>query len=183
VINFVRDFNLSTMVKRTPWLKRKFNFDFPVTNLAVILERLRGTPPRIADMVNNIAEEILSGKNGSSWSVKEHIGHLTDLEELHEKRLTEFLAGKDKLSPADMTNEKTYTANHNTRPVKQLVEELKNARNTFVKKIEPLSEEQLSRVALHPRLQKPMRLVDMVFFVAEHDDQHIAIMRELLNNR
>lgn len=29
------------------------------------------------------------------------------------------------------------------------------------------------------RLDKPMRVVDMAFFAAEHDDQHLSIITEL----
>ena len=169
------------MIKKTPWLERKFNFDFPVTHFPFIVERLRGTMPRIADIIRDLSDEILYRKTGNGWSIKEHIGHLTDLEELHEKRLAEYLDGKDKLSPADMTNEKTYSANHNSKSAKQLVDELRAAREIFVMKMKSLGEEELNRVALHPRLQQRIRLVDMFFFVAEHDDQHITTMRELLN--
>jgi hypothetical protein len=31
-----------------------------------------------------------------------------------------------------------------------------------------------SRTMLHPRLKQPMRLVDHLYFVAEHDDHHLA---------
>lgn len=169
------------MIKKTPWLERKFNFDYPVSHFPVIVERLCGTPARIEDMVKNISDEKLRSKKENAWSVKEHIGHLNDLEELHEKRLQEFLASNEKLSPADMSNAKTIGANHNDKPVTQLLEELRNTRNSFIKKMEELSEEQLNFVALHPRLQQRIRLVDMFFFVAEHDDQHITTMRELLS--
>jgi hypothetical protein len=37
----------------------------------------------------------------------------------------------------------------------------------------------LSASAVHPRLQQPMRLVDMLYFVAEHDDHHLARMTAL----
>ena len=168
------------MIKKTPWLERKFNFDFPVSHFPVIMERLRGAAPRIAAMTENVPEEILERKKENSWSVKEHIGHLNDLEELHEKRLQEYLDGKDKLTPADMTNEKTYGAQHNNKPVKHLIAELRSTRSSFVKNMEQLNEEQLKRLAVHPRLQQRIRLVDMFFFVAEHDDQHITTMRELL---
>jgi hypothetical protein len=35
------------------------------------------------------------------------------------------------------------------------------------------------RVAIHPRLNKPMRLTDHLFFVAEHDDHHLAHISQL----
>ena len=41
------------------------------------------------------------------------------------------------------------------------------------------TEAAVDRAAHHPRLDKPMRLIDMVFFAAEHDDQHLASITEL----
>jgi uncharacterized damage-inducible protein DinB len=38
----------------------------------------------------------------------------------------------------------------------------------------------LSRISVHPRLNQPMRLIDSLYFVAEHDDHHIAAMSNLL---
>jgi hypothetical protein len=37
-----------------------------------------------------------------------------------------------------------------------------------------------ARSAIHPRLNIPMRLVDFVFFEAEHDDYHFTRINELL---
>jgi len=38
-------------------------------------------------------------------------------------------------------------------------------------------------MSVHPRLQQPMRLVDSLYFVAEHDDHHIAKISGLLRRR
>jgi len=35
-------------------------------------------------------------------------------------------------------------------------------------------DELVERSAFHPRLKKPMRIIDLAFFVAEHDDYHLA---------
>jgi hypothetical protein len=32
----------------------------------------------------------------------------------------------------------------------------------------------LTRTITHPRLKAPMRLIDHLYFVAEHDDHHLA---------
>jgi hypothetical protein len=37
-----------------------------------------------------------------------------------------------------------------------------------------------ARSAIHPRLKVPFRLVDFVFFEAEHDDYHFTRIHELL---
>ena len=38
----------------------------------------------------------------------------------------------------------------------------------------------MAHTAPHPRLRVPMNLVDHAFFVAEHDDYHLARITELL---
>jgi hypothetical protein len=38
----------------------------------------------------------------------------------------------------------------------------------------------LERTARHPRLGTPMRLIDIAFFTAEHDDHHLARITELM---
>jgi len=43
-----------------------------------------------------------------------------------------------------------------------------------------LEPESFARVAIHPRLNIPMRLVDMLYFQAEHDDYHLARISELV---
>lgn len=162
------------------WTERKFNFDSPEGMFPVFIERLRGTAARIEDMVKNLPEELLQKKNGTAWSVKEHIGHLIDLEELHDGRIDDFLEGKETLRAADMANKKTYAANHNTSNTPELISALSNVRAHFISRLEK-SDPALS--ALHPRLQKQMRVVDLAYFVAEHDDWHITLMREAIDGK
>ena len=42
-----------------------------------------------------------------------------------------------------------------------------------------MSPAELARTALHPRLRQPMSVVDLCFFVAEHDDHHLRTIDEL----
>jgi hypothetical protein len=49
-----------------------------------------------------------------------------------------------------------------------------------VERLEGIEPAYLSRTAVHPRLGQPMRIVDMAWFVAEHDDHHLARMTELV---
>jgi hypothetical protein len=38
----------------------------------------------------------------------------------------------------------------------------------------------IQRTALHPRLNVPMRVLDWAYFIAEHDDHHLAQITVLL---
>jgi len=169
------------MIDQTPWFERKFNFDFPPGLYPILLERMRGTYAHIEEMVDDVSDKKLSKQIDGKWSVKDHIGHLSDLEELHERRMHEFVLAKETLSPADIQNQKTTDANHYKKKLKKLLKEFRKSRARFIEQLEKADEELLSRRAIHPRLNVPMRLVDMVYFICEHDDHHLTKMRSLLS--
>jgi uncharacterized damage-inducible protein DinB len=162
------------------WVDRKFAFTMPVTLFPVVVERLRGAPARMEDKVRNVPGEILTRRDGDRWSAQEHAGHLVDLDELHAGRLDDFLAGAKVLRAWETTNRKTYDANHNARPIGEIVKVFREERGAFVKRLEEWEDDAVTRTAIHPRLQQPMRVIDMACFVAEHDDHHLAVMSELL---
>jgi uncharacterized damage-inducible protein DinB len=169
------------MITQTPWFERKFDFSFPVGLFPVIIERLRDTMPQLEAMLKNLPEKKLSHKDGDHWSIKEQVGHLYDLEELWYGRIEDFLSHKETLRAADLNNTKTEKADHNAKTMAGLLKQFLDARNKLILKVENIDEATALITALHPRLQKPMRLIDSLFFVAEHDDHHITKIRELLN--
>jgi len=111
--------------------------------------------------------------------IKEEIGHLSDLEPLWLGRLEDLINGLTELRVTDLTNQKTHTANHNATDIKILLQRFREHRERFVRSLLHLTEEQLSHSSLHPRLKTPMRIIDLAYFVAEHDDHHLACIREL----
>ena len=167
------------MISITPWIERSFQFDFPIGLFPVIFSRLEGTIFRLHHLTVNADENSCSvSQNG--WSIKQHIGHLTDLEELWWKRLRDFEQNKTVLTAADMDNKKTEIANYNKKPLHEIITEFTNERKRMIEVIYSFDEEILGKTSLHPRLNKPMRLVDSLYFVAEHDDHHLAIISNLL---
>lgn len=165
---------------RTKWIERKFSFDHPEGWIYNILERLHGTPARIKVMTDGLEEELLCLKPGGKWSIKEHIGHLSDLEELHEGRIDDFLEMKDTLRAWETTNAQTENAGHNSRSLNDLIVEFSEKRNRFVGRFFELGDDLQKKSALHPRLKIPMRPVDLAYFTAEHDDHHLASIREII---
>ncbi|MCI0355883.1 MAG: DinB family protein [Acidobacteria bacterium] len=161
------------------WVERTFRFDFPVELFPTLLERVRGTPARIEEKIRPLSKETLRRRDGEKWSIQEHIGHLLDLDALHLGRLDDYLAGAATLRPADITNRATTEANYNQRDIAVVTADFRNARGHFVQRLEAWNPARLEQSALHPRLKQPMRLLDMVYFVAEHDDHHLAKMSEL----
>jgi uncharacterized damage-inducible protein DinB len=161
------------------WTDRTFRFDLPEALFPVIVERLRGTPARIEDKVRSLPFNLLTQRDGDAWSIQEHIGHLLDLDELHTARLDDFLSGAEVLRPADMTNRKTWEAHHNDRPLADLLTAFRRERLHFVARLDAWDPDLLALTARHPRLHQPMRVLDMAYFTAEHDDHHLAKMTEL----
>ena len=168
------------MTQIAPWFERKFEFTFPLERYANLCVRLRGAPPRLEEMLRGVTRETLLARPGDKWSAQEHAGHLADLEPLWMARVGDFLVDGDMLTAADLGNRKTHEANHNARALPDILAEFRSARLRLVECAEGLDEACLGRTKLHPRLQQPMRLVDHLFFVAEHDDHHLARIWQLL---
>ncbi len=168
------------MIPQTPWIERKFNFDFPPGLFPVIIERLRGTIPRLETMVKGRKETELLWKKEGKWSAKEIIGHLYELDKLWDQRVTDFLDKKQILTAADMSNAGTKAAGFDHQPIGDLLTVFGERRLTLLQRVSNFSEEKAVLTALHPRLQKPMRLVDSLFFAAEHDDHELTRMRMVL---
>jgi uncharacterized damage-inducible protein DinB len=168
------------MITQTPWFERKFNFDFPVGLYPVIVSRLALTIAKLEYLVKNVPDEIAARKKDNGWSVKEEIGHLYDIEDLWYGRIEDFLSGATTLRAADLANRKTHEADHNFHSVIKLLHQFTNARQKTIDKIEHIDEKSAQLTATHPRLNQPMRLIDSLYFVAEHDDHHVARIRQLL---
>jgi DinB superfamily len=168
------------MSNHLKWTDRSFQFTFPDAVFPEMIERMRGTPARLEDRVKSIAPEILTKRDGERWSIQENAGHLLDLESLVKQRLDEYLAGATALHAADMSNRKTYQADHNQVSMASILTDFRAQRTHLVGRLDNLAPEMFASAADHPRLKVPMRLVDMLFFQAEHDDYHLARISELI---
>ena len=168
-------------MQQIKWTERTFNFEFPSGLYPELIERLRGTPARVADRLLAAKSVPLNQRQGNSWSIHEHVGHLADLDDiLFLVRLDEYVRGVDSLQPADMSNRTTEDANHNVKSTVEILDYFRRTRAVLVEKLEGLDSALFSRSAFHPRLKVPMRLVDLMFFQAEHDDHHLATISQIL---
>jgi uncharacterized damage-inducible protein DinB len=162
------------------WFERKFEFSFPVELCPNLNSRLRGTPARIEETLRGRSHEMLVRKLQQKWSAQEHAGHLLDLEPLWLARVNDYVAGSAQLTTTDLQNRKTDETNYNSRPLEKILAEFRSARERLLKRVSELDTPLFSRAIPHPRLKTPMRLVDHLYFVAEHDDHHLARIWELL---
>ena len=155
----------------SPWIERTFNFDFPAALYPNVLTRFRGTPARLEDVVAGLTREQLIARREDKWSIQENAGHLLDEEGLFRQRLGEFLAGAETLTAAQYLHRELT---HNFRDVQEILAAFRASREQQVQSMLALRADDFSRSAWHPRLKVRMRLVDHLYFVAEHDDHHLA---------
>jgi uncharacterized damage-inducible protein DinB len=167
-------------MKKVKWFERSFDFSSEQNIFPSIIERIKGTPARLDEKFKSIPVNVLEVKVDDTWSIKENLGHLTDLEPLWQGRLEDIMNGEIELRPTDLANRKTDLANHNAKSLVELLNSFRQIRAQTVSVLESLDEEIIFRSALHPRLKTPMRTMDFFLFVAEHDDHHLARITELV---
>jgi hypothetical protein len=168
------------MISQTKWSERKFDFDFSPGIFPCLIERLRGTPARLEEMILPLPKDILTTRHQNDWSIQEHAGHFLDTEELWQKRLDDFLTGKTTLTEADLAHRKTLGANHNSNTLTIILDGFRRERFKLIERLEPLDAVDAEKLSIHPRLSKPIRLIDSIYFTCEHDDHYLALLRQLV---
>ena len=83
--------------------------------------------------------------------------------------------------PADLSGQKTHDSDFNSQTISEILNKSQERRQVFIGKLEKLDPSIFGRSAYHPRLKKQMRLCDMLYFQAEHDDYHIKRIGELIS--
>ncbi|MGB0049702.1 MAG: hypothetical protein WBP70_19800, partial [Terriglobales bacterium] len=114
------------------WFERTFDFTFPAEQHPNLCVRLRGTPARVEEIVRGAARAVMVTKPGEKWSAQEHAGHMLDLEDLWMARVDDYLAEASQLTVADLSNRKTDQAQHNRRPISEILTEFRSARLRMV---------------------------------------------------
>lgn len=170
---------LQIMVKTTQWFEREFKFGLKPGMLPFFLERLSYTPLRIEHKVEDIPDKRLSEKIDGKWSVKQNIGHLAEVDEIAMERIDEILSGKPLMSPAVFEPKKDY----NKMPVEDVINIFKKNREANLEVYQSLSDTDLAKASLHPRLKVMMNPVDLAMFDADHDDHHLVKMNEILKRQ
>jgi uncharacterized damage-inducible protein DinB len=165
-------------MQRRTWFDRRFELGLPADAFPDLVERLRGTPLRLEERTSGLSREQLVERIDDRWSIQENVGHLSDLEVLWLGRLDDFSHCVDTLRPADLQNRATWDANHNARELDELLADFRTRRAEFLRRATAMTDADLLRTALHPRLSQPMSVVDLSFFIAEHDDHHLAAITE-----
>ena len=165
-----------------PWFGRTFEFGLSLEQYPIVCIRLRGTPARLEELLRDVPRDVLTRKQTGKWSAQEHAGHLADLEPLWLARVDDFANRRDALTAADLTNSKTDEADHNSRDVRDIQAAFRSARLRLLDVLGSLPQPAFAHALVHPRLGQPMRLIDHLYFVAEHDDHHLATIAAAIAN-
>jgi hypothetical protein len=160
-----------------PWFERNLEFGKPSEMLPFYIERLEGTIARIQAKVKDLDDKILSEKFNGKWSIKQQIGHLTEVDEVANKRLDEMVAGISPMSPAVFE-----PLDYNPWPIEKVVSFFTETRLKNIRKYNSLAIADLQKSSLHPRLKAQMTPVDLAWFDAEHDDHHLAKISEIIKS-
>jgi uncharacterized damage-inducible protein DinB len=164
---------------QTPWFQRSFP---PITDdglMPAIIERLDGTAARLRHKLSDPSIIFAPSKDGL-WSIKKEVGHLIDLEPLWYGRMVQIINGEKELIVADLANTRTHETDHDSIEIHDLIDHFNLERKKLVAVLKNISDDALNHAGIHPRLGTPMKAIDLAYFVAEHDDHHMAKITELM---
>lgn len=163
------------------WFDRKFNFNFGIEQFSVLLKRLENSSSKFLEATYKISEKDLNYKPGGKWSIKEHIGHLDILELLWQKRFLEIKENQKEMSPADLNNTATDNTLFNQYSIEKIIGDFQQKRNKTIQLLNSFNKEDFLHSLYHPRLQQPMRIIDLMYFVTEHDQHHLNTILKIIN--
>lgn len=170
------------LVLNTPqWFERKFTFDLGNEKFPELLERLESGVLKFRTITQNISNKQINYKPFGKWSIKEHLGHLWILEFLWQKRFIEIKENKTEMSPADLNNTATNKALFNQYNIDKLLDDLEQERQITIQLLRGFKGNDFEYSLFHPRLNQPMRVIDLMFFVVEHDAHHCHAILNLCN--
>ena len=164
------------------WFDRKFNFHFGMEKFPELLERMELNVQKFRAITQDKSEEQLNDKPCGKWSVKEHIGHLWILEPLWQKRFIEIRENQTEMSPTDLNNTATDKALFNQYNIGKILTDFEEERQNTIRLLKSFKGEDFHHSLFHPRLNQPMRIIDLMYFIAEHDTHHLNTISKITDN-
>ncbi|MBN4047241.1 DinB family protein [bacterium AH-315-P13] len=170
-------------MKQEKWVNRKFTFSNDENNFSSTVEILKGTSIILKDKISKVETEkhlmiTLDGK----WSILENIGHLIALDQLWLERIRDILENKEKMRSAYLQKGKFQSANYNNRNVLELIIEFSEKRSKLIEKLEDMTEAEIYKRAIHPRLKTSMSIMNLLFMAAMHDYHHLSRINTIIKD-
>ena len=170
-------------MRLTPWSERRLDYGRDDLELPILVERLRGTPSRVLELFRGRPVERLTMHLHGRWCALEHVAHLIELQDHFERRLDDLCALRPEVGVIDLTGQEVRLRAQCRRSPGDVLEEFRLKRMAFVERVQELEAPVHRHVARHPCEGRPYRTVDMLHWIAEHDDHHLASIRSLLGER
>jgi len=167
------------MTHKENWLEKNFDFEYPASRYTEFLDILRETPEKLVALIEGLSLAVLTRRDADDWSIQENVGHFLTSESLFAGRLDDYLKGAEVLRPARFEDNPTDKALFNHQVVEEILTAFCQERQAYIQRLDSLTPNDFGMQALHPRLNKPMRLCDMLLFHANHDQHHLARVAEL----
>ncbi|MBO9676297.1 MAG: DinB family protein [Sphingobacteriaceae bacterium] len=164
------------------WFDRKFDTNIDIVQFEDVLNRMEHFPAALNQLLETCPKKITTIKTDGKWSVNENVGHLILLEDLWRRRFQDIKDGKQDMSPADLNNTATDQANFNELALDELIKSLRDERAKTIALLQGISKEDLLKKSIHPRLNQPMNIVDLMYFVAGHDEHHMTTIQSIIDN-
>jgi hypothetical protein len=93
--------------------------------------------------------------------------------------LDDYNHNAEVLRPARFEDNETDKANYNEKEISWILDAFCEIRAGYISQLNALRPEEFGKTSLHPRLNKPMRVCDMLLFQAEHDQHHLTRIEEI----
>jgi uncharacterized damage-inducible protein DinB len=142
-----------------------------------VLDLLRRQVDETAALVGALSDRDADHRYAEGkWSIKEVLGHLVDADRIFLYRALCFARGEPNELPGWDENEYVARAKSGTRPLADLVAELRAARADTVSFFSGLDAEELMRHGIANRRAYSVRSI--AYIIAGHERHHTNILRE-----
>ena len=171
-----------TMATVIKWRDRAFTFEAPAGLFPGFVERLRGTPVRLETLVHFCPKTSMTRRPVGGWCLNEQLGHLINADVVFNRRLDMYLEAAQPESLIDVIKALKEVADYRDDATTELLTEFRRQREAFVRRLEKLDEAQVLKSIELPDIKMTMRLLDLAWFIGEHDDQHLAETTRLIRS-
>ncbi|WP_020533251.1 DinB family protein [Flexithrix dorotheae] len=154
------------------WFERQFEFPGNQNIFPSLLERLEGTSIRLRVKTLKISDSIQVIRPEGKWSIMENIRHLLEMELVWQKFISSILKGKRIIN---LSNTKSPASPQlNNENVDHLLIQFADQRRITLETISKLKNDKIFKNAFYTPLQRPLSILDLAYYMAEHDDHHLA---------
>lgn len=87
------------------------------------------------------------------------------------------------MSPADLNNMATEETLFNQYDIEKILSDFQQERQHTIQLLKKFKGNDFQHSLYHPRLNQPMRIIDLMYFVAEHDEHHLNQIFTIQNSQ